>query len=415
MINRNIIRRIAVFSVYDKDGVWGRYRSYILEELRKNSEKVIVVVNGIFRDDIKAYINERDTEIIYRENKGFDAGAYKSVIIDHIGLQKLCTYNELVLCNDTFFGPFVSFSKIFSDMEKSNADFWGLFRVRNDEIVQVICSCFYVFRLGKNLRCDIYDYFDKSINQDLTNIYDVYRCFEIGLYSWLISKKYKDDTYVKQYRYDINTNGDMLLARYNFPIIKKKFFLSCHSKEKIVHALQLMHNMKTYDINMILEYMDLSMYKIRDIEDVIACQFRHKIYNNAQPIIRHSLTREELVDYIEKSTEFYIYGVGIWGNLIYGIYSQFNNKCKGVIVSDSGGKYNSGDFWGKYIYLHQNNMGCAREVVDEDNIKYKTRELPVYEYDNNFDSRRVIVALSFENTKKLIHQIGKKDNWLYLW
>ena len=224
-IGENMVRRIAIFSVYDKNGIWGEYHSYILSELKKISKKIIVIVNGTLNYELKKVENGCDIKIIYRENKGFDAGAYRHVLMNYIGLLDLYTYTELILCNDTFFGPFVSFSEIFSSMDKSDANFWGLYRVTNDDIMPVICSCFYVFRLKDNLPSDIYNYFYNFIKEDTTNIYDVYRDYEVGLYSWLISRGYKDDTYIKQYSYNMNTDGDILFLKYKFPIIKKSFFL----------------------------------------------------------------------------------------------------------------------------------------------------------------------------------------------
>jgi len=375
-------QRISIFSVYDKNGVWGAYRSYILKELKEISDKVFIVVNGFISDDVENSICDCNTRIIIRENKGFDAGAYKDVIMNHIGMQGLRNYQELILCNDTFFGPFVSFSKIFSDMKQSDSDFWGLYRIEH-RVLQIICSCFYVFRLKDNLLYDVYSYFDHFINADNNSLFDVYMEFENGLYSWLISQKYKSDVYIKEYYYSFYENGDMNLLQPNFPIFKKKFFLFCKNKENVIHSLQIIHNTTRYSIDMILEFVDLSTYGIHSVKDILRYPLHYEKLNTSRSI-KCKITREQMLSYISAADEIYIYGAGVWGCFIYDIYFKKQNKCKGFIVS-----------------IRSN--------------KKEQRKLPIYEYENNFASKNVIVAMSYKNTEDLIKQMGRKVNWLYLW
>ena len=64
--------------------------------------------------------------MFFRENIGFDAGAYKDALCQLIGWDKVLEYDELVLLNDSFFVPFVPMQAIFSEMKKKECDFWGL-------------------------------------------------------------------------------------------------------------------------------------------------------------------------------------------------------------------------------------------------------------------------------------------------
>ncbi|MBR2215363.1 MAG: hypothetical protein IJ849_06350 [Selenomonadaceae bacterium] len=374
--------RVAIFSVYDKDGVWGEYRSYLVTELKKVSQRLFIVVNGTLHDEIPQSISDSTTQIFFRENLGFDAGAYKEILVNHIGLNDLRIYQELILCNDTFFGPFTSFVDIFEDMKKNDADYWGLFRIE-ERILEVICSCFYVFRLKTNLIADLYSYFKRSINANTTNIYDTYNEYEIGLYSWLRFKNYKSDTYIKHNPYNVNVNGDMALLDVKLPIIKKKFFSSCTNKENIVHALQLIYYSSRYSIDYILNYTDLSIYEINCIDDVVNYELQQNKLNTSRQYFCQ-LTKVFLLSYIDEASDIYIYGNGIWADFIYGIYFKNTNKLNGFIIS-------------------------------KEKCKHNMYDLPIYSYDKYFDEKNVIVAMSASNTRDLILHIGKKVKWLYLW
>ena len=118
-------KRSAVYVLYDKDGVVDSYVTYMLQELLKVCDKLVVVCNGVLGDEGKASIEEITKEIIVRDNEGFDAWAYKTGM-EYIGWDDLKDYDELILMNDTIFGPFYPFQTIFDEMDSRNVDLWGI-------------------------------------------------------------------------------------------------------------------------------------------------------------------------------------------------------------------------------------------------------------------------------------------------
>ena len=76
---------------------------------------------------------------------GYDAAAYKYVLckcIDNSDIQK---FDEILICNNSFYGPFKHFSDIIHDMESRPCDFWGLNGYTNI-LWNHIQSYFIVFR-----------------------------------------------------------------------------------------------------------------------------------------------------------------------------------------------------------------------------------------------------------------------------
>jgi rhamnosyltransferase len=136
--------RLGIFSFYNKWGIVGDYVEYLLTDLTR--DRTIIVVNGNLNEPGKNRFERFSNEIIIRENRGFDGGAYADVICNYLSEEVIREYDELVLCNDTFYGPFVHFDEMFKSMEAKKFDFWGI----NEEmygagiIGEHICSFFLV-------------------------------------------------------------------------------------------------------------------------------------------------------------------------------------------------------------------------------------------------------------------------------
>jgi rhamnosyltransferase len=118
-------KRAAVYVFYDKDGIVDSYVIFMLQELLKVCETLVVVCNGQLSDYGRASLNCLTDDIVVRENVGFDAWAYKTGM-EYIGWDKLSNYDELILINDTVFGPFYPFKTIFDEMDSKDIDFWGI-------------------------------------------------------------------------------------------------------------------------------------------------------------------------------------------------------------------------------------------------------------------------------------------------
>ena len=96
------MKRLGIFCFYDKEGIVDTYIEYLLSELMTVLDRLIIVVNGQVNEDGKRIFAHYTNDLIIRENRGFDAGAYADVILNVLG-DDIRDWDELVLCNDTFF------------------------------------------------------------------------------------------------------------------------------------------------------------------------------------------------------------------------------------------------------------------------------------------------------------------------
>lgn len=155
------MKRLSIFVTYDFENIVDNYIGYMLQQLRKVSDTLIVICNyscivrGV--ENIYPYADQ----IYYRENKGFDAGAFKDALCNFLGWDNVLNYDEICLINDSFFGPFIPFQVIFEQMEHKANDFWGLIKhaqsydFENGEIPEHIQS-FFIAVQSRMLHSDVF-------------------------------------------------------------------------------------------------------------------------------------------------------------------------------------------------------------------------------------------------------------------
>ncbi len=282
--------RLGIFVFYDKQGKVDDYVIYLLEQLNICLEELVIVCNGNLSAEGKSRFEKFTNRIYTRANSGFDAMAYKLAMTDYVGWEKLVKYDEVVLLNDTFYGPFYPFSEMFDKMQKSNADFWGITRQMatadyfsyNERILPAyVQSYFWVFRqpvLSNKKFQEYWNQFDSTnwIFSDVVNRHEklfTQKLEEMG-FCW--------DTYVKAEEFeseDAEKNFNQyyyvaynLIKDYRCPILKRKNFIMKHltenagqSGEDIVAALRYIEDENLYDIDLMWDNL-LRLYNINDIK-----------------------------------------------------------------------------------------------------------------------------------------------------
>ncbi len=199
------MKRIGIYSFYDKDGIVDDYVLYFLRDLRENLEELIVVSNGPLREKGKICLEQISARLVIRENKGFDIWGYKTGM-DLIGWEKLEKYDEVVVCNNTVFGPVYPFSGMFSEMEKRELDFWGItkhFKSTGDPfccnpygyLPEHVQSYFMVYRRRMVQSAEFQEYWDRL--PELSSYEEA-----VGLHETAFTKKFSDmgfswDVYVQ--------------------------------------------------------------------------------------------------------------------------------------------------------------------------------------------------------------------------
>jgi len=121
-------RRLGIFVFFDYDGIADCYLEFLLDKLSKICQQINIVVNGEIQQSSLNRLYRYADRIYIRENIGFDAGAYKDFFLKVIPKYEWESYDEIVLMNDTFFGPIIPLEHIWSRFEAETIDFWGITR-----------------------------------------------------------------------------------------------------------------------------------------------------------------------------------------------------------------------------------------------------------------------------------------------
>ncbi|WP_026760389.1 rhamnan synthesis F family protein [Selenomonas ruminantium] len=119
------MKRLAILVLFDPEGIVDDYVIYLLNETKKIAAKILVVSNGMLSAVGRDKIREIQVDYIERENEGFDMEAWKVGLLSY--KEKMDEYDELILMNDSFYGPIYPWEEVFSKMEADRTiDFWGL-------------------------------------------------------------------------------------------------------------------------------------------------------------------------------------------------------------------------------------------------------------------------------------------------
>ena len=86
---------------------------------------MVVVCNGYLTEQGHEQLEALGCEVICRENTGFDAWGVKAGL-EYVGFDKLEAYDEVVISNNTLFGPVCDMRPMFETMSARKVDFWGI-------------------------------------------------------------------------------------------------------------------------------------------------------------------------------------------------------------------------------------------------------------------------------------------------
>ena len=295
----------AIFVIYDPKDMVHDYVLYILRKLRLYVSKLIVVHNTELQEISKL---EYVDEVINRNNKGFDAVAYAEAILKYRDEIEKC--DELIMANDTFYGPLDSFDAMFADMKNAPCDYWGITEypggsVDNADIPAHIQSYFLVFR-KKIIRNNVFYEFWEKYNE-YRSIRDVIINFEVGLNQYLAKKGFTSNSYAERRGFgkELKKNDNpylvfpyKLICEYDIPVLKRKSLditnpWFCDA----VDALLYIRNNMDYDERMVVKHIKyLSaidnkryLFDYNKLEAFISSHKRVFIYGNG--MVAHNLDK----------------------------------------------------------------------------------------------------------------------------
>ncbi len=116
-------KRIMLYAHYDKRNVVTKDDIETLASFSQICDDVVCVSNSELSEVELEKLRPYTKEIILRENKGLDFGAWKEALLSR--KEEIVGYDELILLNNSCFAPLFDLRIVFGRMEEKNIDFWG--------------------------------------------------------------------------------------------------------------------------------------------------------------------------------------------------------------------------------------------------------------------------------------------------
>lgn len=216
-------KRVVIFAGHNRKSKIENYVLYYLKGLREIADILIYAADNepspIYLQQLEKIVDKA----VFEKHGEYDFGSWKRGLRVASQLSLLADADELVLCNDSCYGPVFPFAEMFAYMENSRGDFWGVTK-NCQSALEHLQSYFMVFK--KNVfNLALFKDFFEGVTQE-KSFWDVVSRYEVGLSRLLIEKgKYSFDVYCT-----INSGisnpckyGCQLLAARS-PLIKRKIF-----------------------------------------------------------------------------------------------------------------------------------------------------------------------------------------------
>lgn len=255
--------RLGIFIYYDEMPGIKKYVSYLLKEIKKVVNKLIIVVNGEIIETDLWDLQQYTRDVFIRENRGFDGGAYRYIICEVLGKEKLYGYEQVILVNNSFYGPFVSMTKIFDKMEKQQLDFWGINSYFCEGIRPFVESYFLVIESKMLHSLDFWTFW-LELEPDVEVITEIIHNFE-WRFTWYFEDRgycwnvYTDKTDERRedVALDIYRNPYSAIQKIHLLILKRKAFEQNEMRKRVCNetarALDYLYYETKYNIDYILQ------------------------------------------------------------------------------------------------------------------------------------------------------------------
>ena len=300
------------------------FRSKVVKEL-------VIISNGSLSEEAKQIFSRYSNRVYERENKGFDAGAYKDAFTFYLKDEDWHTWDEVIMLNDTFYGPIYPFELLFEKMDKQNIDFWGLTKFENgtwDNGEKIPCHIQgYFLGVRKSMLCsEVFHKFWNDMRYPQV-LRDAIQEYEVKFTDWFSKLGYRYVAYT-----DITENGYIknvkdnvyfvytyeLIAESKVPVVKRNsLYLINYSNAK--KTLDYIKNNTLYEVGLIKKHIN-----------------RLDNYNQVKPF-----GFKKLYEFCNSFSKIYIYGYGRYGHEIKRYMDDVKLQVEKFVVTKQ--EYNAGD------------------------------------------------------------------------
>lgn len=285
------MKRICFFAGYDSEGIIHDYVVYYIKELSKVSDVYYMADNEV-SDEEKRKISPYVKAVYGFNHKKYDFGSWQE-LIKITGWDKISGYDELILANDSVFGPLYPITDLLYKIEADKE--WdmcgisqGIYR-NNHERIRHIQSYFLIIKITSSMLESLNKFFNQiKIEDSYINVVEKY---EVGFSQFLEHNQHSLKTILDN-KYDFYNDFKTCLKN-GSPFIKVKTILNGVNNFKHQESFYQLENTLCTQYNYESELISSYMYSKR--------QYRLDIYNQKKYKIRGILNsikqvRKNIID-----------------------------------------------------------------------------------------------------------------------
>ncbi|WP_167880111.1 rhamnan synthesis F family protein [Leptospira brenneri] len=219
---------MVLFSTFNIKGKVTKNLKFYLKNLYELGSDIVLVDTSPISlpqeiESIKPYIKH----YIWRQNIGYDFGSWKVGLQETKGWEE---YNQIVVTNDSIYGPIHSLRPIFEKFQTTDFDVWGL--TDSYEFEHHIMSYFLVFE-SSVVRSESFKRFWDSLCYYPTRFKKLLiLAYEVGGTKYWVSNGFKVGSYIEYKNLNPNINPsyyinpthiywDKIIKNYAFPFLKR--------------------------------------------------------------------------------------------------------------------------------------------------------------------------------------------------
>lgn len=169
--------RIAVFASYSDDGFLPPQVLPYLAGLKPLTSAVVVVCDNDLLPGEREKLTPFAAHVITGRHGEYDFGSYKRGIAWAKENGLLADADDLILCNDSCFGPVGSFAPMFANMEARALDFWG---ATDSHQISYHLQSYWVVLSHKVFSSEAFNNFIMGV-QEQENVQEVILNYEVGM------------------------------------------------------------------------------------------------------------------------------------------------------------------------------------------------------------------------------------------
>lgn len=274
------MKRIAIASFVIKCGRLYLYQKFLLEELLKVTDKIILVSESALDEENRKWCIAHNV-LNVQSKKNFDVSMWQQIVQSSLFRGEMMTFSELILLNDSFFGPVYPFEEVFSQMDDENIDFWGISAhgqmvyvdgiTKKERISPRFLQRYFIVIREKMFRSAEWEEFWKELG-DILEYWETEQKFEYVFSEFFEKKGFSWTSFCKTSDWEKNEPRrnmsfiiyrayDMLKEK-GLPIISRPVFENSKEIELCYHygnesnrVLKFVENNTNYDLELIWEYL----------------------------------------------------------------------------------------------------------------------------------------------------------------